>query len=196
MNDNTEISQKNFIYMVTVFEGSLLLLSLIWGYFAEINPFGHIYLNHTDIALAILASIVFVFLNFIAINKFSEYISFFRRLKDGYEEITGIAANITIPGALLIAAISGFSEEIFFRGILQQQFGIIIASVVFGLLHIGSARTVNYGIYAITGGFYFGLLYLVSGNLLVPIIAHILNNFMALPYMKYYYRKYVTRNTA
>jgi len=191
MTNTFEMKQQELVLTVISVESLLFTVASAWGYFAHINPFHKIQFNTEDIILAVLNSFLLLAVNFLVINVFSKYIPFFRYLKEAYDEITPIAANITFPGAFIIAVFSGFAEEFLFRGIIQIQFGIIIASVLFGLFHIGSKKTLWYGIYAVIIGFYLGLLYHITGNLLVTIIVHCLNNFLALYYMRYYYRKYI-----
>lgn len=189
------MKQKELITLVATMEGILFLITLVWGYFGKINPFLAIQFNLTDIILAFIATAILIGLNFLAVNILSKFIPFFRSLKSIYAELAEIAINISLPGALIVAIISGFVEEFFFRGILQEQFGLIIASIVFGLFHIGNSKTLSYGIYTILIGFYLGWLYISTGNLLVPITVHCLNNFLAFPYMRYYYNKYVKEKT-
>ncbi|OGI04403.1 MAG: hypothetical protein A2287_06560 [Candidatus Melainabacteria bacterium RIFOXYA12_FULL_32_12] len=194
MTNINEIKQKELILLILTLEGGLFLIALLWGYLAKINPFNKIYFDYADIFWAIIGAVFILLINYVSINELSKLIPFFRNLKDAYNDIAYLAANVSLPGALVIALISGFAEEFFFRGILQQQFGIVIASVVFGLFHIGNAKTLYYGIYAVIIGFYLGWLFIFTGNLLVPIIVHVLNNFIALPYMRYYYHKYIEEN--
>jgi len=191
MTDYPEMKQKELVLTVITIESLLLLLAFTWAYFAQINPFHNIKTDFKDIIFAVLCSILLLTVNFLVINVFSKYVAIFKYLKEAYNEITPVAANVTFPGALIIAIFSGFAEEFLFRGILQIQFGIIIASIIFGMFHIGSKKTVWYGIYAVLIGFYLGWLYYITGNLLVPIIVHCLNNFLALFYMRYYYKKYI-----
>jgi membrane protease YdiL (CAAX protease family) len=85
----------------------------------------------------------------------------------------------------LVAAAAGIGEELFFRGLLQAGIsdcygwpaGLILASVVFGLVHF---LTAEYALYAALVGAYLGALYVFTDNLLVPIIAHALYDFVAL----------------
>jgi membrane protease YdiL (CAAX protease family) len=191
MSDYPEMKQKELVLTVIVVESLLFLLASGWAYFARINPFLNIKLDFSDILFAVLCSFFLLTVNFLVINIFSKYIAFFRYLKEEYNEITPVAANVTFPGALIVALFSGIAEEFLFRGILQIQFGIIIASIIFGMFHIGNKKTFWYGIYAVLIGFYLGWLYHITGNLLVPIIIHCLNNFLALFYMRYYYKRYV-----
>jgi membrane protease YdiL (CAAX protease family) len=92
--------------------------------------------------------------------------------------------------ALSFAA--GFGEEMLFRGLLQVAIadnvegtsGIVIAisgaSVLFGVCHW---ITPTYAALATLAGVYFGVLFLLTGNLLAPLIAHALYDFLALVYL-------------
>ena len=80
-------------------------------------------------------------------------------------------------GLVLIAFFSGVGEEVFFRGAVQQEFGILIASVVFGLAHVGpDRRYLLWTAWAVVAGLIFGLLFEVTGGLLAPVAAHVIHN--------------------
>lgn len=92
----------------------------------------------------------------------------------------------------LISLTAGCGEELLFRGLLQQLLvekisvpwgsgvGLAIASIAFGLCH-GVTKT--YAVLAGMIGVYLGGLLLLSGNVLVPIVAHALYDFVALLYL-------------
>jgi membrane protease YdiL (CAAX protease family) len=64
-------------------------------------------------------------------------------------------------------------EETFFCGAIQQEFGLVVASLVFGLVHVGpDRRYLVWTVWAVLAGFMFGALYEVTGGLLAPILAH------------------------
>ena len=81
---------------------------------------------------------------------------------------------------IVTVAVAPVVEELFFRGVLFTRWslkwgptaGVIASSILFGILHVG-----------FFGAFAFGaamcLLYIKTNTLLVPIAAHILNNFVA-----------------
>ena len=82
---------------------------------------------------------------------------------------------------VLIAIFSGVGEETFFRGAVQQEFGLVVASLVFGLVHVGpDRRYLVWTAWAVLAGFLFGVLYEVTGGLLAPILAHSAHNAVVL----------------
>lgn len=80
-------------------------------------------------------------------------------------------------GLVLLALFSGIGEEAFFRGAVQQEFGIVIASLVFGLAHVGpDRRFLLWTAWAIVAGVIFGVLFEETGGLLAPVTAHAAHN--------------------
>jgi membrane protease YdiL (CAAX protease family) len=78
---------------------------------------------------------------------------------------------------LLVSLFSAVGEEVFFRGAVQQEFGLVAASVLFGIVHVGpDRRYLVWTLWAIAAGFLFGVLYDVSGGLLAPMLAHAAHN--------------------
>ena len=74
---------------------------------------------------------------------------------------------------MILGIASAASEELFFRGLLASTFGLILSSLAFGLLHQmrGRVRWVWAG-WATVMGFLFGALFLATGSLLGPLLAH------------------------
>ena len=80
-------------------------------------------------------------------------------------------------GLVLVALFSGVGEEVFFRGAVQQEFGLLIASIAFGLAHIGpDRRYLLWTAWAILAGVVFGILFQATGGLLAPVTAHAAHN--------------------
>jgi membrane protease YdiL (CAAX protease family) len=92
----------------------------------------------------------------------------------------------------MVAALAGLGEEMLFRGVLQSTvagwvagpYGVWVgwglASVVFGSVHAISA---TYAVLATAIGLYLGWLWIATGNLLVPVVAHGAYDFLALVYL-------------
>jgi uncharacterized protein len=77
-------------------------------------------------------------------------------------------------GALLVLGVaSGIAEELFFRGLLAPVLGLLVSSIAFGALHQlrGRAGRIWAG-WAALMGLLFGALFLATGSLLGPILAH------------------------
>ena len=80
-------------------------------------------------------------------------------------------------GLILISTFSGVGEETFFRGAVQHDFGLVAASLLFGIVHVGpDRRYLAWTAWAVLAGFLFGALYEISGGLLAPILAHAAHN--------------------
>ncbi len=77
----------------------------------------------------------------------------------------------------VISIPAGIGEEVLFRGVLQPRIGLLLASLIFGLLH---PFTLAYVMIAGILGAYFGWLQSVQGNVLAPVIAHALYDVAAL----------------
>ncbi len=108
------------------------------------------------------------------------------------EEFRKILGNLSPTQVMVLAVTSGVAEEVFFRGFLQQALselwlqndwlGLVVASLIFGLIHVGPDRKkfLPWTIMAVVMGFGFGLLYLYTGNILAPVVAHFTINFFNL----------------
>lgn len=91
----------------------------------------------------------------------------------------------TIPellmGVLVIGVLAGIGEEMFFRGVIQPKMhfytgsahlGIWLTAIIFSAIHVQF-----YGFLPrVFLGAVFGYLYVYSGSLVYPILAHIFNN--------------------
>jgi membrane protease YdiL (CAAX protease family) len=86
---------------------------------------------------------------------------------------------------LAIGAMAGGGEELLFRGALQAQAGLVIASLLFGLAHFGGVRTFVLALWAAGAGFVFGGLAIVTGGILAPVVAHGLYDALAIAYLRW-----------
>ncbi len=76
-----------------------------------------------------------------------------------------------------LALLSGFAEEVFFRGAVQGSWGWLAATVLFAVLHTGPGKEFRvWTLFAAIAGGALGGLMLWRGNLLAPVLAHALLN--------------------
>lgn len=102
--------------------------------------------------------------------------------------IAPMFGNCTALDLAIISAAAGLGEEMLFRGFLQAALGarygwwlgLAVASLLFGALHL---ITPTYGLLATLAGAYLSGIWLWWDNLLVPIVAHALYDFLALIYL-------------
>jgi membrane protease YdiL (CAAX protease family) len=97
-------------------------------------------------------------------------------------DIRALFASSTFIDICLISIVAGLAEELLFRGVIQVKWGILAASILFGLLH---GVTPAYILLATVIGFYIGLLYHIFQSLLIPIQLHCIYDFGALIYLRY-----------
>jgi membrane protease YdiL (CAAX protease family) len=101
------------------------------------------------------------------------------------ERIAPLFAGSTPAELALVAVLAGLGEEALFRGVVQTALAsrlpgwsaVAITAAGFGLAH---CLTPAYAVLAGIVGAYLGWALLASGNLLVPIVAHALYDFLAL----------------
>jgi hypothetical protein len=87
----------------------------------------------------------------------------------------------------LVSLLAGFGEEVMFRGLIQGGLAdvvspgvaLAVASACFGLCHFVNG---TYALLATVAGAYLGASWLVSENLLVPILIHAIYDGVALLY--------------
>lgn len=85
---------------------------------------------------------------------------------------------------LWLGLLPGLSEELLFRGVMLPAiglnwFGLLISSLCFGVLHYSGSQQWAYVIWATLVGAALGASALLTGNLLVPIVAHIATNLIS-----------------
>lgn len=103
-----------------------------------------------------------------------QYLAAARRLEGELAEMLG---PLTTSEVVALALLSGFAEEMFFRGAMQGAWGWLPATIVFALLHAGPGPSFRiWTIFAAVAGLVLAGLMLWRGNLLAPGVAHVLVN--------------------
>lgn len=106
----------------------------------------------------------------------------YRQSADIYLEL--VIKPLVLPDLIWLGLLPGLSEELLFRGVMLPALGLNIAAVVvssllFGILHLSGAGQWPYVVWATVVGFALGYIALFTGNLLIPIIAHITTNLIS-----------------
>jgi hypothetical protein len=160
-----------FVTFAALFYGSLTVATVLW---AALRGFDLRLAGDSlalSLALGIMTPLVTVSLGLLAYRLLPV-------LRALAEELAPRLVDGADRGALvLISIFSGVGEEVFFRGAVQQEFGLVVASILFGVVHVGpDRRYLVWTVWAVLAGFLFGALYDVTGGLLAPILAHAAHN--------------------
>ena len=107
----------------------------------------------------------------------------------------GALYGATSSRLLLLALSSAVAEELFFRAALLPSLargtarsdpwlGLFASALIFGFVHISRGETyLGWALWASLMGIVFGLLFLASGSLLAPIVAHAAINYENMQYV-------------
>ena len=120
----------------------------------------------------------------ITLASYLLYISWiaYRRSADYYLEM--VLRPLVWPDLIWLGLLPGLSEELLFRGVMLPAFGfdtaaVLFSSLCFGVLHLSSFKQWPYVIWATIVGVMLGLSALFTSNLFVPMVAHIVTNFVS-----------------
>ncbi|WP_024326153.1 CPBP family intramembrane glutamic endopeptidase [Thioalkalivibrio sp. AKL19] len=165
------------------FQAALIPLALILARVAGIPLNQRIDWSLEAAALGALAVLpMLMLLGTLALSGWEPY----RALADQVRDFVHQLFRNALPGAvLLIAILAGVGEELLVRGVLQgwlterwsPEWAIVAAAIVFGLAHSISRL---YFVFATVIGLYLGVLYHLTGNLLVVIVTHALYDWIVI----------------
>lgn len=171
------------ILLMALWEAALVPLALLAARWLDVPLAGALRLDLLDLLLALLGTLPLWWLVTVlrrsgaaAVRKLLEWVE---------SQVRVLLGSASTAQLVAISLLAGVAEELLFRGVIQvslQQLlgpvgGLLVASALFGAAHWIS---VAYVAFASLMGLYLGLLYWMTGNLLVPVIIHGLYDFLAL----------------
>ncbi len=103
----------------------------------------------------------------------------YRQSTDFYLDM--VLRPLAWPDLIWLGLLPGLSEELLFRGVMLpalglNPIGILVTALCFGVLHLSSLEHWPYVVWATIIGIVLGYSALWTGNLLVPVLAHIVTN--------------------
>ena len=106
----------------------------------------------------------------------------YQRSADYYLEL--VIKPLMWTDIIWLGLLPGLSEELLFRGVMLPALGlnlaaVFISSILFGVLHLSGNGQWPYVVWATIIGFALGYCALVTGNLVVPVVAHIITNLVS-----------------
>ena len=155
----------------------LLIVAKLWQKLGSV-PIFSLQVTFNDLLLGIGMAVGITAASSIIYRLWPAY----RRSADFYLEL--VIKPLIWPDLIWLGLLPGLSEELLFRGVMLPALGsnltaVAISSLVFGLLHLSGAQQWPYVVWATVIGFVLGYSALATGNLLVPIVAHIVTNLVS-----------------
>jgi len=163
-------------------EAALFGVGLAWAWLRGIPlPFGF---SPGLLLLTLAAGFVLTGLNLCLYHRLRRRWRSARVIVFLEEEVFPIFRGASTLELSILLALAGLGEEVFFRGVLQSETGLVPASLVFGLAHGPTPALVGLAVWAAAMGLALGGLYLWSGSLAVPVLVHAAYDLAALVYVR------------
>jgi uncharacterized protein len=155
----------------------LLGIAKTWTYFSSV-PILKVFWNSNHVLWGIGLAIAIALASTVIHTLWQSY----RQSANFYLEL--ILKPLALPDLIWIGLLPGLSEELLFRGVMLPEFGldwtgVLLSSLCFGAMHMSSFKQWSYVLWAAIIGGVFAWSAILSGNLLVPIVAHILTNLIS-----------------
>jgi uncharacterized protein len=182
-----KFSHSRIVRLESALAAGLVVAALGWSWFRGLGLIAKLAPSGFDLAVGILAAATLCLSLPFLTSTWASRVLLLREMRGVWDDLlTPLGKSLTLGEIAALAALSGLSEELFFRGALQAEIGILGAAILFGLLH---PLNLSYVIWASTVGVAFGLLYQVTGSLLPAILCHSGYNLAALLYLRYWYQE-------
>lgn len=89
-------------------------------------------------------------------------------------ELSAIVGDLSPRELTWLALLSGFAEELFFRGAMQPVLGLWLTSLIFGAVHVGPKRVfLAWSLWAFVMGVLLGAIFELTGVLWGAVLAHV-----------------------
>jgi len=170
-----------------LYKTGVLVLAIAIGWLVSVDPFAGLAFRLDHFVVGVAGTVPPVVALWLLQRSTAPAVVEFRRV---VEELVGpLFDDAPAVHIVALALMAGVAEEVLFRGLLQEGLtgplgwlpALLLASALFGVVHWLT------GLYALLAGgvgLYLGGLYLLTGNLLVPIVVHALYDVVALVYLR------------
>lgn len=180
------ISRTSLINITIVIEASLLLVATIWCFQCNILLAGAMVPDKEAILYGAATGVAMSLVS-MGIYWLGKWVSFLKQLREiNHQVLLHLVSGLSWIDLVVLAAITGFCEEVFFRGVAQHQLDVWATSMIFGVFHDPTFKNVSYCVSAASAGLVLGFLYIWTGNLWAPIVAHTLHNLLWLLFLRYF----------
>ncbi|CAN5477172.1 hypothetical protein BH11CYA1_BH11CYA1_11760 [soil metagenome] len=191
LNDESEkaFDRQTIVTITIAIEALLLLATTAWCYFGQVDLRPLFKCNLATLIWGISAGLAISTINMAILylsKKLANRVFIFQSMHDLLKhEMIPIFGQLTVMDSILLAAASGFCEEVFFRGVVEATGGIATSSICFGLAHLPSFYYFPYAFWAFAVGLIMSYLMIGTGSIFAPITAHALVNLISINVLRY-----------
>ena len=177
-----KLSRTQVLVFMGITASILLAIAQIW------KKLGSIAIIPVKLTIsAFFQGLILGFVIIIASGILTKVWSKYRLSAEKYLEL--VISPLAKSDLIWVGLLPGLSEELLFRGVMipglgYDWFALIVSSVFFGILHFNDQESWYYVVWAITIGFVLGLSAYLTGNLLIPVVAHIFTNLFSSVFWK------------
>ena len=170
------LSRTQLLVAMAVTALILLIVARVWLFFEPIQL--PVALKWQDAGIGLSMGLAISAISGLVYELWPAY----RQSADFY--LAFVLAPLSLADSIWVGLLPGMSEELLFRGVMLPAIGLtttglIVSSLCFGVLHMSGRQQWPYAIWASVIGLALGGSALATGNLLVPIVAHVTTNFVS-----------------
>jgi uncharacterized protein len=175
--DTPPLTRSQVLIAMGVTAVVLLLVSKLWIHLGTIVLLP-VKVSPQAVAMGIALALVITAASSIIYQVWGDY----RRSADYYLAL--VLRPLRLPDLLWLGLLPGLSEELLFRGVMLPEFGlnlegVVLSSLCFGVLHLSHPKQWAYVAWATIVGLGLGYSAIATGNLMVPIVAHVVTNLIS-----------------
>lgn len=161
---------------------SLLVVAVLWDGWRDLGLWHALTWSWRSLLVGVVAALPPLCMIPLLESSLGQRLPGLRGLRQSITSVLApLLGHMRLSEILVLSFLAGLSEEVFFRGVLQREIGLIPASLAFGLLH---AVSLPYVLWATVVGCYLGWLVQLSENLWLPIMAHTVVDIVGMWYIR------------
>jgi uncharacterized protein len=179
-SQNSEIeplSRSQILIAMAVTSVILFGVARLWLYLGELQ-LRPLTTTVIDLGIGIALGLGLTGLSAIVYAAWANY----RESADFY--LAMVLKPLALPDVIWLGLLPGLSEELLFRGVMLpaiglDPIGILLSALCFGVLHMSNVQQWPYAVWATFVGIVLAVTMVETGNLFIPIVAHITTNFVS-----------------
>jgi uncharacterized protein len=175
--DIEPLSRTQILIAMAVTSLILFGIAKLWLYFSELQ-LRPLTVTGVDLGIGVALGLGLTGLSSIVYAVWGTY----RESADVY--LAMVLKPLAVPDTIWLGILPGLSEELLFRGVMLpalglDPIGIVLSSLCFGVLHMTNVQQWPYAVWATAVGILLAFTMVETGNLFIPIVAHITTNFVS-----------------